>query len=463
MQSSNILCLICKNKASVYFCPCETPEATFCRDCMGAHTEKNQELKHKFRKINLLPYYTIPGYLSRYKTREKALPKLKETAISTFGEVDKAIEMYKEAMEQFIVEYTTKVDQKVMVLQQLIKQLTTNTKNTVHNLKAQKEAGIAQLKDIKESLTKEINEALEEVERTLIEHEPQLVSRYGSSFRELTENMEHFKLFSFHVKPSGPFELPYFIDPDSKQILHPAYQSYQAQQEAANMPYDSLQSFPVLQQGFQGQMPQKTAVVDALMQYMVEPSQFLAGRDLSIPIALKTKIYSPQDLLCSTLYAGILGHRIQIYDVDLQKSTNHELPFSFETGVSYVEMKKNTLICLGPSTAVYSLHLISFQRNLLPLLAQPRSYAGVAKTDSFVYAFGGSNAGVALKSCEKYNLKDRNWQALGNMLFPRHSFTPCIFNDLIYLANSTHISFYFSIAMERFDPKTEHFQQLSVS
>jgi hypothetical protein len=147
--------------------------------------EKNPEVEHTTRDVDQLPYYIIPGYQDRLKMRKKTLPILLEKALSTIGEIESAIDEYKAAVEQVIVEYTTKVDQEVMVLQGLIEQLKTKAKKAIRDLTAESEEQIAKLNEMKRDMAIEIDEALKEVERTVIQDKPQLVSRYGHAFRDL--------------------------------------------------------------------------------------------------------------------------------------------------------------------------------------------------------------------------------------------------------------------------------------
>jgi len=180
--------------------------------------------------------------------------------------------------------------------------------------------------------------------------------------------------------------------------------------------------------------------------------------------------FSPRDY-----FAAVFGNRVGLYDLRSQTSAQYTLSVNFDSGVSYLPLDRNTLMCIGApqdNTAVYELDLFSLQVTPQAPLNTPRANAGIAKTADFVYAFGGlSKNNVCLSSCEKYSLKDRQWLPLRvDMHAGSGYFTPCKVGDLIYLPNFTtslHACFshnqYASRTMESFNPATEVFTLLPVS
>jgi len=165
----------------------------------------------------------------------------------------------------------------------------------------------------------------------------------------------------------------------------------------------------------------------------------------------------PRDLL-----AYVHSEVVEIYDLQSQQSTKHVLPTVFDSGASYIQVDRRTLLCLGgdlTSTAVRELDLHSLQLASLPPMQTPRTHAGVAKVSRFVYIFGGSAiSNIELKYCEKYTLQDKQSFPLGDMQWPRSHFTPCTFRTLIYL-----VSPWTTRTIETFHPEAETFTVLPIS
>lgn len=161
--------------------------------------------------------------------------------------------------------------------------------------------------------------------------------------------------------------------------------------------------------------------------------------------------------------AGMYHNGAFLYDVESHQFTRHTLSVDFGNGGSYAMLDRNRLLCLGahpPSSAVYLLELPSFQLNPLPSLSTPRSGAGVANVNAYIYAFGGWDNHSRLRSCEKMDLSSKCWTHCGDMTHPRSSFTPCLHRSLLYLAAASTPDVW---EIETFDPETETFAVLPVS
>lgn len=128
---------------------------------------------------------------------------MRQQAQASVEEVARALGEYTEAIDRAIAQYTAQIDQEVHKLQQRIDQLITQKERTVRDLRVQSEAQIGKLTEIKSDLEREVQAALEEIERTLIEDSPQLVSYYSPVLRELTKTSQFFRLFSFHIQTSS--------------------------------------------------------------------------------------------------------------------------------------------------------------------------------------------------------------------------------------------------------------------
>lgn len=202
MDSGNSVCQECQRNAPDVFCQCSTPEITLCTGCIGRHIVKSSQKSHETRLIGELPYYKIPGYFKRLDTRKEVFTRVKEQALSSIDAVDKALNEYYSAVERVAAEYTTQADKEVQELQQRIAQIITQADSVIYRIRAKAEEETAKLMQIKRDLTREVQAALEEVERTLNEEKPKLRVHYSPVFRQITETYQPFSLFSYCIHTS---------------------------------------------------------------------------------------------------------------------------------------------------------------------------------------------------------------------------------------------------------------------
>ena len=174
MLAANSLCSLCGNRTAEAFCPCTSPETLLCVNCVGLHSVKAGGKTHPIGQIAQLPYYKVPGYAERFQTRFEQFPQVRMQTLQQVALVDNAIGEFTKAIEKAIEE---------------LEQYRNKTLEELHALRTE--------------LSKETEAALEEVERTLVEDQPQLTSRLGSALRVLTEHLEPLQLFSYSLNTSS--------------------------------------------------------------------------------------------------------------------------------------------------------------------------------------------------------------------------------------------------------------------
>jgi len=178
------------------------PEILLCTGCLGKHVVNNTGKEHATRPIQELLFYKIPGYFNRLGTRKDSFPRVQEQAWKSVGEVDKALEEYTRAVELVIADYSGRVEEEVRDLQQRVTRIRAQAASAIGELRTQLTEQVAKLNRIKVGLMSEVQAALEEVERTLVEDAPQLSSPYGPLFRRLAETSQTLQLFSFQIQTS---------------------------------------------------------------------------------------------------------------------------------------------------------------------------------------------------------------------------------------------------------------------
>lgn len=169
MNSLPQLCSTCNNRVAEVFCQCTTPETQLCQVCIGSHIVSNYRKEHTSSPISKLAHYKL-------KVRSETFTKVKDQALNSVAEVDRAIQRYTEEM-----------------------------KSMYEEMMREYEAVIRELNEVKARLSEDTQRSLEEVERTLMEDQPQLTYQYAPAFRWLTENLTSFRLFSYTLLPATSY------------------------------------------------------------------------------------------------------------------------------------------------------------------------------------------------------------------------------------------------------------------
>jgi hypothetical protein len=81
------------------FCACTTPETLLCKDDFLKHSQSHSPGEHTARNLSLLSYYKIPGYFERLKCRRDSFSQVRETALRSVAEVEKAIRKFSQEAE----------------------------------------------------------------------------------------------------------------------------------------------------------------------------------------------------------------------------------------------------------------------------------------------------------------------------------------------------------------------------
>jgi len=184
MDPANALCSRCKRKEAVVFCTCTRTEALLCKECVIPHSAKEPGKKHATYPMPQLCSHMIPGYFERLRVRIDSFPLLKQQALQGSLEINRAIDEYKLGVEKAIFDLTVA-----------------------------SKASIDQLLGMRDELDREMQAAVEEVERTLAEDQPHTYSRYAPLLRQFAESARSLELISFSVQTCP-------ITPQDWVVLH---------------------------------------------------------------------------------------------------------------------------------------------------------------------------------------------------------------------------------------------------
>jgi len=158
------------------------------------------------------------------------------------------------------------------------------------------------------------------------------------------------------------------------------------------------------------------------------------------------------------LFPAISGTNMMLYDFNTQQTSQQTLLVFVWSG--YVQVDRATVLIVGRE--VLTLDLLTLQVTPMAPLNTPRDWVGVAQVGRTVFAFGGNVKvdGDPLAVCEKSSFPPTNWTPLPHMNYARWFFTPCPFEELLFLT-STYFTHH--RAVESFSPHTETFTILPVS
>lgn len=202
MNSGNELCALCKIKTAEVFCPCARPVILLCPAYVSPHVIKGRGQLHTTWTLDKLQHASVPGLLELLQRRTEAFAQVRGQAWNSVGEVDQAISLYGESVQQVLDGHIAKTERDIFDLQKRIQQTISKAKSVIGDLTVQSQKQTEELKRVKAELTEAVQIALEEVEKTLTDEKPKLTSRYGPAFRQLLENAQPFHLFSFNIQTS---------------------------------------------------------------------------------------------------------------------------------------------------------------------------------------------------------------------------------------------------------------------
>lgn len=154
------------------------------------------------------------------------------------------------------------------------------------------------------------------------------------------------------------------------------------------------------------------------------------------------------------LLPSVFEEELRIYDMRGQLKRTAHLTVNFGTGGSFCRVGADTVLCVGGTpftTAVYTLTISTAQLEPLTPMHTARGYSGVLVVAHFAYVFGGNWPSLAC--CEKLDLASPVWTSLPDMHHARYAFNPCLYEQLVYLADArqTHRAIEtFSLASETF-------------
>ena len=179
----------------------------------------------------------------------------------------------------------------------------------------------------------------------------------------------------------------------------------------------------------------------------------LYGR-LSLNISREVFTYIGLDFFCLT---AISGKNIHVYDLRTETLT-----ISAEVDVNpneagLVMMQPDILLVVGglPRKSAYSVQIWSGVVTQEADMSVHRSWPGMLAYEEWVWVFGGNTANT-LDSVERLHRGNRTWQSGPRMLSPKVCFTPCGYQGLIYLAETSHIKKH----LEVLNPVTEEYTLL---
>ena len=161
----------------------------------------------------------------------------------------------------------------------------------------------------------------------------------------------------------------------------------------------------------------------------------------------------------SQLLPGVLEGELRIYDMRGHLKRTEQLAVNFGTGGNFCRVDSDTLLCVGGTpftTAVYALTISTAQLKPLASMHTARGFSGLLAISQSAYVFGGNWPSIT--RCEKLDLVSDVWTSLPDMHHPRHAFNPCLYEQLVYLADArqTHR------VVETFNLASETFNELAI-
>ena len=324
-------CEGCAEEAK-FFCRCRERETVMCSRCFLRHAEEGKGVRHHMEPIAA---YRAPGYYSRLQARSLIITDVKSQAYRSLAQVDNAIQA-----------------------------LTHRTESLIAALQQHCDEVLAWLTKLKYDLQVEVNKGIEEVERTLFDDNPTMMSEMGRTIRTYVDRgCTDFDLFTYQLNET----------------------------ELQPQKFISLHCFP-------GSMPRLT----------------------KFPL--------------------VTDSHLHLLDVFSLPTSSYPLPFPTHTNSVFCLLNDSTFLHISTPQPIVSLYFpLNSTYKTLPNTIETRFSPGIFHHSDQVYLFGGKNTHI-LASNEKLSLKNENWTEISRMSRPRFAFTPCFYENFLYLVDTNTAS-----------------------
>lgn len=153
---------------------------------------------------------------------------------------------------------------------------------------------------------------------------------------------------------------------------------------------------------------------------------------------------------CGWMIPRVMSTGIQLHDLQTGEETSLQVTLPKNAMTCLVDTQ--TLLCLGGQQEFATAQLVKLSTGLiteLPPMSIPRFSAGILKWQQQVFVFGGNDPATA--QCERLCLTAQVWSPLSSMHRAKHAFSPCRYEDSIYLPAAGEELEVFSLLSETFN------------
>ena len=148
------------------------------------------------------------------------------------------------------------------------------------------------------------------------------------------------------------------------------------------------------------------------------------------------------DNLTGAVLPIVSGSTLKRYNTLTEYTAVSSLSVSFSLSSVFCPIDSDSVLCLvggnPPLSTAYILSLSKSTVTEIQPMTTPRILPGVIKTGNFAYLFGGGDGIKAITASEKLDTVEKSWSVLPDMNHPRSGFSPCFFEDEIYLPDVGH-------------------------
>ena len=178
---------------------------------------------------------------------------------------------------------------------------------------------------------------------------------------------------------------------------------------------------------------------------------------LSLNICREVFIYIPLE---QRYLASILNKQLLVYDLHTPTSqvTSNRMKLNL-TAKGLVMVGDNELFIVGGEVnrVVLRVDIWTGKVRKEGELRVVRRWPGVVVYMKYVWVFGG-NTGPSLSSVDRFDRRKNAWEPARDMLTSKTSFTPCVHQGFIYLAEMSPVR----KQLERLEPETQEYVVLGV-
>ena len=169
------LCSSCGTFPASVFCTCESPDVLICASCLPLHFMHDSDQPHLSYPITAYKYKGVTDYFHKLQARVERVPLVYEVMSRNMESIDLCVVTLKRCVEEVIAELRGNLNEQV-----------------------------GKLMEVRKQFQRDLDEAMAEVERSMYEEHPRLVTKYAPLIRHCEPQSSQLQVFHYQIQTTKP-------------------------------------------------------------------------------------------------------------------------------------------------------------------------------------------------------------------------------------------------------------------